>query len=638
MYRIDNATSAGAPPVVPGAGAEGYFTNGTPPVTPATIVDDWWCNMIQEEMRNLATLRGAATDKTNNAQAKTALEDILALRADVADTGTVTNTWLRSVLVSQSSKATGAMSLVAASSDSDATGISSFIAASAEAKAKAAYSAMLAIDSIDGDDCDIEAGCEASFVAAVQVETGSMNVEVSGSGGCNVVLGVHCDDEDVLMDGTTEASAIIASTTTGGGHYLKAHGIGSVILACKGGDVGSLYSATIASTFSQGGTSAKSHCVVIASDTCQAEENESFVAASNNNSLASGNASAVVASDGSDATGITSAVLAADGCDAGGNACAVVASHDMDASTTDSFAAACAGSISPQSDINQPYSAMIAARRSNIGISGGVGSTMLVSSDRANLGTERAVALGYHVDTTPTFDSTDRNLTVRIEGTTGDGYWDGTGDLGAADYAELFENAELGTLPVGSLVAFDKRSGGKVRLANGSDSMLAGVVSAAPAIVGNSASLGWKGRFEVDAFGARRTKNYPMVKWAKGPKGSETAEYDGPIADAPPRDEWPEGATTYSQEWFIPVPSFDAAATYVPRRSRPDEWTVIGLLGQLCVRVDESVEPGDFVKSSKGGIGKQAETATAGASVYCMELHSEYDAERGYAVAMCLVR
>ncbi|MFH5926453.1 hypothetical protein [Roseomonas sp. SXEYE001] len=52
MRRIRSATAVASKPAVPAlAGVEGYFTNGNPAAgVPATLVPDWWLNMVQEEL------------------------------------------------------------------------------------------------------------------------------------------------------------------------------------------------------------------------------------------------------------------------------------------------------------------------------------------------------------------------------------------------------------------------------------------------------------------------------------------------------------------------------------------------------------------------------------------------------------
>lgn len=74
MRRIDNATAAGSAPAVPAPDTEGFFTNGNPGSgVPATIIPDWWLNMVQEELYAPVTAAGLTPSKTTWTQLRQAL-------------------------------------------------------------------------------------------------------------------------------------------------------------------------------------------------------------------------------------------------------------------------------------------------------------------------------------------------------------------------------------------------------------------------------------------------------------------------------------------------------------------------------------------------------------------------------------
>jgi hypothetical protein len=73
MRRIDDPSASLALPVPEVAGTEGFFTEGNPGVTPATLVRASWLNMIQEELRAIVVAAGLAPSKTNYNQVLTAL-------------------------------------------------------------------------------------------------------------------------------------------------------------------------------------------------------------------------------------------------------------------------------------------------------------------------------------------------------------------------------------------------------------------------------------------------------------------------------------------------------------------------------------------------------------------------------------
>jgi hypothetical protein len=136
----------------------------------------------------------------------------------------------------------------------------------------------------------------------------------------------------------------------------------------------------------------------------------------------------------------------------------------------------------------------------------------------------------------------------------GDGYFDGGADLAAADYAEYFEwedgNPDNEDRVGKSVVLV---TGSIIRFANAQDPAadIIGIVSAKPAIVGDSAWNEWAGKYVKDAFGRKVNVN---------PNPGQVT-------------------------WEV-VPGFDESEVYIPRADRP-EWSPIGLLGKLRVFKDE---------------------------------------------------
>ena len=74
MYRIDNSTAVPSLPTVPAAAPGGYFTQGNLQLAiPATIVDAWWANMLQEEILAVVVEAGITPSKVDNTQLLKAL-------------------------------------------------------------------------------------------------------------------------------------------------------------------------------------------------------------------------------------------------------------------------------------------------------------------------------------------------------------------------------------------------------------------------------------------------------------------------------------------------------------------------------------------------------------------------------------
>ena len=142
----------------------------------------------------------------------------------------------------------------------------------------------------------------------------------------------------------------------------------------------------------------------------------------------------------------------------------------------------------------------------------------------------------------------------------GNVYAKGSYNSTGADYAEYFEWADGNPdneYRCGMLVALE---GEKIVPAHGDD--ILGVVSAAPSVVGNSASLTWNGKFVKNVYGEIITT----------PHGE-------PILN----------------------PDYDPEKKYIPREQRP-EWAAVGLVGRLIVRDNGTCKPNGYV-SARNGIG-----------------------------------
>jgi hypothetical protein len=77
VWRTDNSSSVPSIPAIPAPGSQGFFSNGDPLTgQPATVVDAWWLNMIQEEIRNVVVGAGITPSKTDNTQLRQAIAAI----------------------------------------------------------------------------------------------------------------------------------------------------------------------------------------------------------------------------------------------------------------------------------------------------------------------------------------------------------------------------------------------------------------------------------------------------------------------------------------------------------------------------------------------------------------------------------
>ena len=176
----------------------------------------------------------------------------------------------------------------------------------------------------------------------------------------------------------------------------------------------------------------------------------------------------------------------------------------------------------------------------------------------------------------------------------GEGFCDGSFNGGGADYAEYFEWKDGNASDedrVGYSVVLD---GNKIVKATDSDdaSKIIGVISANPAVVGDSDILRWKQKFLLDDFGREVTEQITVTEW----KGEWTGE-DGILikqhifsydTDRIPSDVTvPSDAEVKSEDGngvkFLrrkTNPDWDKDVAYISREDRK-EWDTVGLMGKL---------------------------------------------------------
>lgn len=198
------------------------------------------------------------------------------------------------------------------------------------------------------------------------------------------------------------------------------------------------------------------------------------------------------------------------------------------------------------------------------------------------------------------------------------------------DYAEYFENLNNGEIALGTLVALEGR---KVKPTQQGDIIL-GVVSATASIAAGDSPFTWAQRYLTGEFGELLYHEILDPDWpvmVKDPSWKPTdddhTEADRPLIPNPN----PQPMIS------VPIenPNYKPELENVPRSERPDEWTCVGLLGQVHVRVASDVQVGDFVAAGDGGVGLKSDTAT---NMRCMEIRKPFDAAKGYAVAFCLLK
>jgi hypothetical protein len=436
------------------------------------------------------------------------------------------------------------------------------------------------------------------------------------------------DSRAGATDGSTIVAAVIASNKS------RAEGDNSAMLACNMSDD------------DPGATGANCALVACGGDgagECGGTGNGALAAY---NPVVNGSYSAAIASDGpivpgtncaalasdsgSTVDGVASVVVAGTGCEVGatGSASGVFASKNIKVNAAQAAAIAATGDAT--SDEVTGTNALIAATSGSkasgaqSAVLGGslneandTGCVVVASAySKANSAGNNFVAIlasrGYESDVgtdAPAYSlaggydgggpPTPTGRSWAIESNGGNMRSTNAHTTTGLDYAEWFPNGDQIAHGPGLILA---RRGRTARVAQPHDRIL-GVVSVAPTVVGGDDSLGWNGRWLRDEWGA-----YVLAEDAAGNVSR------------------------------VVNPDFDATQRHSPRSARPYEHTCVGLLGQLRVRVDATVEPDDEVIAGVGGVGTRGGWVGRGAQLECMEIVSPYDAKRGYAIALCLLR
>jgi hypothetical protein len=211
----------------------------------------------------------------------------------------------------------------------------------------------------------------------------------------------------------------------------------------------------------------------------------------------------------------------------------------------------------------------------------------------------------------------------------GNGRFDGGADVGAAsDYAEYFEWLDGNTSSAdrrGITVVLD---GEKIRPATDGDdaSKIIGVVSALPAVVGDSAWSEWQLAHQKDAYGSWVTKDEEFLVWNKFGTFTDTdgvkkpnpqpnvndynmsSEHQILVSDIEAekaKGNVPQAAIDQNLRVTKPSrtynPDYDPNITYVPRSQRK-EWEAIGLVGKLVVRRGQPIGSNWILMKSNVGV------------------------------------
>lgn len=329
---------------------------------------------------------------------------------------------------------------------------------------------------------------------------------------------------------------------------------------------------------------------VNSSDKSSATASASQVNASTN-STASNSWSQINSSTRSNASGLNSQVNVSNSCTASGQHSQVNASAGSNASSKNSQINT---SLNCETnDSASPY-------------------TQINSSRSIRNSSEHSSAWGYNESLTSISSS---NIKAQIFSKTGDIKNSGivTSGHNFTDFAELFPNKTGIEQGYGLIQTID---GYGVRPANEGE-QIAGVTSATAGLILGETPFTWQARWLKDEWGAYIYHDIPKEDWEPDESKGET-ESDRPMVSVPKEN-----------------PEFDINADHTTRLNRPDEWTVVGLVGQVYVRLEEDLQPMDYVKAGVEGVGRKSNEPT---NLRVMTITQEYDSEKGYKIGFCLLK
>ncbi|MBE6723133.1 MAG: hypothetical protein E7572_11800 [Ruminococcaceae bacterium] len=158
-----------------------------------------------------------------------------------------------------------------------------------------------------------------------------------------------------------------------------------------------------------------------------------------------------------------------------------------------------------------------------------------------------------------------------------------------ADYSEFFEWQDENPKKedrIGKLVTLD---GEKIRYAKPDDDIL-GIVSALPAIIGDSPADSWKERYVTDVFGRRQTEEVTI------PAQIEEKDKNGVVTKI--------AVPEHTEIRFKVNPAYDPTKEdkYENREKRP-EWSTVGMLGKLVLIDDGTCTVNGYAQPAATGDG-----------------------------------
>ena len=172
---------------------------------------------------------------------------------------------------------------------------------------------------------------------------------------------------------------------------------------------------------------------------------------------------------------------------------------------------------------------------------------------------------------------------------TGGIYSSGALNTSGADYAEYFEWADGNTSNEDRRGKFVTLKKNKISIAKSGDYIL-GIVSSNAAVVGNAYGDQWQGMYLTDEWGNYITETVEVDNYTENGDGTKV-----------------KSGTTHTETRLKINPDYDSSEKYIPREDR-QEWSPIGMLGQLIVLDDGTCEVDGYCTCNNNGIATKSTT------------------------------
>lgn len=178
-------------------------------------------------------------------------------------------------------------------------------------------------------------------------------------------------------------------------------------------------------------------------------------------------------------------------------------------------------------------------------------------------------------------------------------YASGSYSASGADYAEMFEWADVNPGKEDRAGLFVTLIGEKIRLANPGDDYILGIVSGNPSVVGDVHDDQWQRMYLYDVFG--------RALWEDVEVPDETMEEPDP--ENPDKTIFRVIIPAHTEHRQKLNPAYDSAQVYIPRTERP-EWDAVGLLGKLVAVDDGSCQVNGWAAVGAGSVATASKEKT----------------------------